>query len=256
MAIETYFENIAAAIKQRAGTSGSLTPAQMPQAILDIPGGTTPTLITKSITQNGTYDASADNADGYSSVTVNVPSGGGAVKIANWDLAVSNTDTINSFNVSVTNVEKIEGVGYQFDGDRDYIYLPKNLKNNDSTYVLDIGTMSLYDGTVHNRLFMSPGNTGLIYRNNGTWSFYNGSAWATDSNITAFDYFANSKIGIYVDIKNQWHVYKNGVLVYTPNKTYYLQDNTDSLSIGSYNGQSARNFVIKGIEVYRGNPYS
>ena len=31
-----------------------------------------PTLITKSITENGTYDASDDSADGYSSVTVNV----------------------------------------------------------------------------------------------------------------------------------------------------------------------------------------
>ena len=32
-------------------------------------------LITKSITTNGTYSASSDNADGYSSVTVNVPTG-------------------------------------------------------------------------------------------------------------------------------------------------------------------------------------
>lgn len=36
-------------------------------------GGTT--LTTKSITQNGTYSASDDNADGYSSVTVNVSGG-------------------------------------------------------------------------------------------------------------------------------------------------------------------------------------
>ena len=36
-------------------------------------GGTT--LTTKSITENGTYNASSDGADGYSSVTVNVPSG-------------------------------------------------------------------------------------------------------------------------------------------------------------------------------------
>ena len=34
-----------------------------------------PTLITKLITANGTYNATSDNADGYSSVTVNVPSG-------------------------------------------------------------------------------------------------------------------------------------------------------------------------------------
>ena len=43
----------------------------------DPPAG--PTLITKSITANGTYNASSDNADGYSSVTVNVSGGGGLV---------------------------------------------------------------------------------------------------------------------------------------------------------------------------------
>lgn len=32
----------------------------------------TPTLVTKTITENGTYSAAGDNADGYSSVTVNV----------------------------------------------------------------------------------------------------------------------------------------------------------------------------------------
>jgi hypothetical protein len=34
-------------------------------------------LITKTITANGTYKASDDNADGYSEITVNVPTGGG-----------------------------------------------------------------------------------------------------------------------------------------------------------------------------------
>lgn len=37
-------------------------------------GGGSATLITKSITENGTYSASDDSADGYSEVTVNVPS--------------------------------------------------------------------------------------------------------------------------------------------------------------------------------------
>ena len=44
-------------------------------------------LITKSITSNGTYTASSDNADGYSSVTVNV-SGGGTPRTS-ADLTVS-----------------------------------------------------------------------------------------------------------------------------------------------------------------------
>lgn len=40
-------------------------------------GGGSATLITKNITANGTYNASSDSADGYSSVVVNVPTGGG-----------------------------------------------------------------------------------------------------------------------------------------------------------------------------------
>lgn len=39
MAIESYFEDIADAIRERGGTSALLTPTAMPQAILDIPGG-------------------------------------------------------------------------------------------------------------------------------------------------------------------------------------------------------------------------
>lgn len=51
------------------------------------------TLTTKTINQNGTYNASSDNADGYSAVTVNVSSGGsttwetvynGSVSITDW----------------------------------------------------------------------------------------------------------------------------------------------------------------------------
>ena len=37
-------------------------------------GGGGATLITKTVTANGTYSASSDNADGYSSVTVSIPS--------------------------------------------------------------------------------------------------------------------------------------------------------------------------------------
>ena len=46
--------------------------------IIKIGGGAggSAVLTTKSITQNGTYNASADNADGYSQVTVNVSGGG------------------------------------------------------------------------------------------------------------------------------------------------------------------------------------
>lgn len=49
-------------------------------------GGSTPTLISKNISANGTYNASDDNADGYSSVNVNVSGGGVAINTqAQWD---------------------------------------------------------------------------------------------------------------------------------------------------------------------------
>ena len=38
-------------------------------------GGGSAVLITKTVTEPGTYSARSDNADGYSSVTVDIPDG-------------------------------------------------------------------------------------------------------------------------------------------------------------------------------------
>lgn len=46
-------------------------------------GGTTPTLVQKSITLNGTYDPEDENADGFSEVTVNVQGGASMTEVAN-----------------------------------------------------------------------------------------------------------------------------------------------------------------------------
>ncbi len=58
-------------------------------------GGGSATLITKSITENGTYSAEDDDADGYSEVTVNVPSSGSSswTKVAETSYQVSTTST-------------------------------------------------------------------------------------------------------------------------------------------------------------------
>lgn len=58
-------------------TAGTVTQDANGYLILDDDAPAGPTLITKSITANGTYNASSDSADGYSSVTVNVSGGGG-----------------------------------------------------------------------------------------------------------------------------------------------------------------------------------
>ncbi len=83
---DTEFTAVANAIRTKGGTSAQL---EWPQGFVDAVGaisGGGSTLITKNITANGTYNASDDSADGYSSVTVNV-SGGSDVTLltlAQW----------------------------------------------------------------------------------------------------------------------------------------------------------------------------
>lgn len=58
-------------------------------------------LTTKSITANGTYNASSDGADGYSSVTVNVSGGGGLPLLQTTSLG-----TLSASSTSVTDTGK------------------------------------------------------------------------------------------------------------------------------------------------------
>lgn len=75
---ETNISAIAAAIRSKNGSQDTYTTAEMADAIEDIETGGI--LVTKSISENGTYNALLDDdADGYSQVTVNVPSGGGEI---------------------------------------------------------------------------------------------------------------------------------------------------------------------------------
>ena len=66
---ESLLTDIADAIRSKLGSADTYTPAEMADAIMRIAS----TLVSKTITQNGTYDPADDGADGYSSVTVNIP---------------------------------------------------------------------------------------------------------------------------------------------------------------------------------------
>ena len=73
---EASLQAIANAIRYKNGTQNTYTPAQMAQAIREISGGGgSPTLITKTLTENGTFRAADDQADGYFAVTAAVHTG-------------------------------------------------------------------------------------------------------------------------------------------------------------------------------------
>ena len=67
-----YFKNINESLKRKYQTEEDFPYSEMAQAIDNIPSGGG-TLISKTITENGTYNAADDNADGYDVVTVSVP---------------------------------------------------------------------------------------------------------------------------------------------------------------------------------------
>lgn len=73
-------------------------------------GGSSPTLITKEITTNGTYTASSDSADGYSSVTVNVPSSG-ITPTGSINITTNGTHDVTNYASAVVSVPTSGGGG-------------------------------------------------------------------------------------------------------------------------------------------------
>lgn len=70
---EASLSDIAQALRTKLGTNETFKPSQMGDGVRRLPSASSaPVLITKQISANGTYAASGDNADGYSSVEVSV----------------------------------------------------------------------------------------------------------------------------------------------------------------------------------------
>lgn len=73
------FSGIADAIRSKTGSTAKIKADNFPSAISDIEaggGGPSAVLGTKNINANGTYNASSDGLDGFSTVNVNVPASG------------------------------------------------------------------------------------------------------------------------------------------------------------------------------------
>lgn len=67
-----YFKNINESLKRKYQTEEDFPYSEMAPAIDNIPSGGG-TLVTKTVTDNGVYNAVDDEADGYSVVTVVIP---------------------------------------------------------------------------------------------------------------------------------------------------------------------------------------
>lgn len=135
-------------------------------------GGGSATLVTKSITSNGTYEATDDNADGYSEVTVAVPQG----LIIPAGMAYYN-------GYLLPQIPEISG--------RQYTWIRDNDQND--TYDLVLGTgvwYSISGATVDNwRLAHS------AYTTDGSFQYSiprDGTATDWGESITSFNYYGTN----------------------------------------------------------------
>ena len=133
-------------------------------------------LITKSITENGTYNATDDSANGYSSVTVEVEGGGGSSDFSTAEVTLNLTladgTTISS--------ERITDVYLNYP-DEDFGYSANTLEatnHKDSVILYNnnaiIGGLSVIN-TEHNRYSViegTPTTTGGVTYNTDEGIFY------------------------------------------------------------------------------------
>jgi len=144
-----------------------------------------PTLITKNITANGTYNAASDNADGFSAVVVNVPTSGG-------NLGTKTITANGTYNASADN----------YDG---YSTVTVNVDNSEAVYASLLA--QTWGSTLHT-------NTHWVF--NDTITFAEGSY-----DVNFIDGFGNSNMGITIGQSEIYYTSGNSTLtVYSVSWNY------------------------------------
>lgn len=176
-----------------------------------VPGAT---LTTKSLTQNGTYNASSDNADGYSSVTVAVP-GGATIE----PLSV----TQNGTYTPPSGVDGYAPVTVNVSGGNAYELLE---------YIESDGTQAIDTG----RLLSPNSNVMFAYLARTGMSQYK---WGLGA-----QYGDNTYCGLYFDNVGSKTRYYNGSSTATELGNMNFSLPADTLSFNSANKTSTTNFAI------------
>ena len=171
---DSNLKSVADAIRTKGSTSAGLTfPDGFVSAIGNIPTGGGSTLITKSITANGTYAASGDNADGYSSVTVDVPS---RVAIGTFTGSTAEKGTAKSISVPYT------GSGYPVAG---VIFPSAGAYNSESDYYSAVQKFAVDKFTfVKANTSIAPDYSSNTEKN---WAFATADFKGSDSSATTYN---------------------------------------------------------------------
>ena len=231
--------------------------------IIGTGSGGSPTLITKTITEDGTYNASSDNADGYSSVIVKVDEPTPRVLTNSWDFTTQSlVDSVGGLTATLSNSPTLNSSGVTITGTTQYITFPIKFVR-DKTYEIDFGTVSKNFSSGNGRVFcVSSYDQGFMWNSSGYWAWYWDSIWQGNGGT---DSLSNCTLRITTDLTflatlngSSYRfmiprIYKDGVLWYVAKSG--RTNRTTDVVIGS-NANSYCNMTIKAFRVYNGTGVS
>ena len=168
---ENSLAGIAEAIRDKLNVETLYKPGEMAAAIESISGGGGgSTLIEKSISANGTYNASDDSADGYSKVAVNVPAS--AVDTGTKNINSNGTHDVTGYASASVNVPNSYAAG-----DEGKVVQNGALVSQTSQSITENGT---YDTTLKNSV--------TVNVQGGGGESYDGIEIKTDANGKITEY--------------------------------------------------------------------
>lgn len=168
-----------------------------------------------------------------------------------WDFTKSLNAVNNGAAITLDGGASRSASGISFSEGDNKADIPPQLLQKGYTYEITIASMSITTTSSNNRVFMYTSNnaynSGFYWQGtSGKWTVYDPSG-AIRSEIDDPSFFNNSVLKIVIDNDGYWHIYKDNVVVFEPNRALVLQNTAFALGASS---NACYNMTISRFRIY------